>query len=259
MKKRQPGDPLAIAATEWNEIVDATNIVIASRQRGGGPVFCSRNYLVNGSDIILGTGPECDQFDAVTLGAITPDISNPDWHQKIAVNIGFPTGERCEIIGVCQEAFKAGEYGRIMVGGVSPVKIDMQDDDDDIAIGDGTGTLTSRGTTQSEKPGGQGVKIVYGKEADGYALVQLGQVESCHATMYTGAIKEEIAEDDDPAEAIIKDLAGVNGKKTTEEELTAKNSFKFNANEDALALIVWHEPATSSGDGYWLLIQVECP
>jgi hypothetical protein len=255
MKKVKAGQAVDFKATEWNQIVDATNYVNQTRARGGQAIERSRNYLVNGSDIILGvnnTGATISQFDAVALGDPTPDTNNSEWHQKIAVNVDWPTGNRCENLAIAQEGIAAGEFGRIMVSGISPAHVTRSDVDDDLAVGQaGSGTLKSRGTTQSGNPGGFGCKLLYSDGSD-WALVSVGSFASCHATQYLGTLSDAITSSTSTID--VGSLSAMNGKSTLATTLNASNHFSWEASSGAKCLIHYNDNSET-----WVLVQVECP
>ena len=254
MRKVQAGQPIKFRASEWNQIAEATNYVNQTRARGGSVVERSRNYNVNGSDKILGlngSGTTINQFDAVAIGDPTPETDNPEWHQKIAVDVTLPTGSRCENLAIAQEGIPAGAFGRIMVSGVSPAHVTRNDVDDDLAVGQSaSGTLTSRGTTQSGKVGGQGFKLLYSDGSD-WALVAVGSFSSCHATQYLGTLGDEITAS--TSTVSIGSLSAMNGKTTTETTLTASNHFEWDASSGAKCLIHWNDNSET-----WVLVQVAC-
>jgi len=256
MEKVKPGHAIKFKAQEWNQVVDATNHVNTTRARGGDVVERSRNYLVNGSDIVLGingTGATINQFDAVVIGSVQPATSNAEWHQKIAVNVTTPTGSDCEKIAIAQEGFAAGEFGRILVSGISPARVDIEDASDDIAVGQaGEATLKSRGSTQSGKVGGQGSRITY-TDGSTWSLVMVGNFTSCHATRYLGTLDGAIASDDDPLTATVDGLVALNGQATTEASLTAVNHFSWDADDGAKCLVEW-----DAAGSRWVLVQVAC-
>ena len=256
VQKVKAGQAMKFKASEWNQIADATNHVNANRLRGGGPIACSRNYEVNGSDIILGmnsAGAQINQFDAVLVGTATPEPSHPDWTQKIGVNVDFSAGAECEHLAIAQENIAPGAFGRILVSGVSPARLTLTDSADDIAVGaSGSGVLVSRGSTQSGKVGGQGLAILY-SDGDAWGLVSVGVFSSCHATSYLGTLDGAIASDDDPRTATVDGLVALNGKATTASSLTAANHFEWDADDDAKCLITWDEAGER-----WVLIQVAC-
>jgi len=256
VEKVKAGQSIQFKATEWNQIAEATNYVNTTRARGGGPIETSRNWKVNGSDIILGvnnTGAVIEQFDAVIVGDATPDPTNSEWHQKLAVDLTIPTGDGCESVAIAQEGFGIGEFGRIMVSGVSPARVDLQDSLDDIATTqNASATLKSRGSTQSGNVGGRGCELLYSDGAT-WGVVRIGQFPSCHATQYLGTLDGAIASDDDPLEATVDGLVALNGKATTASSVTAANHFAWDGEDDAKAMIVWDD----AGDR-WVLIQVAC-
>jgi len=263
MKKVKAGQAVDFKASEWNQIVDATNYVNQTRARGGQAIERSRNYLVNGSDIILGvnnTGATINQFDAVALGETTPATSHSEWHQKIAVNVDWPTGDLCENLAIAQEGIAAGEFGRIMVSGVSPARIafDKYHDGDDLCIGQaGGGTLKTRGAYTGDGKdclvGGIGLKLIHQGGATGgdQGLVSVGQFSSCHSTRYLGNLTDDLEETDTTFQ--IDGLVALNGKATSESLLDVANPFEFYGDDDALALVEWDEAGER-----WILVQVGC-
>ena len=256
MKKVRPGEGIRHRASEWNEIAEATNHYTRSRRRQGfEPIMSSRAYLVNGSDIILGTngtGSSLNQFDAVVVSAANPgpETSPAEWHQKITVDLSLSHG-KCEPIGICQEAIPPGAIGRVMVSGVSPCLLTMNDATDDIAVGEsGSATLVSRGSTTSGKVGGTGLTII--DDAAGQGLVSIGKFRSCHATHYIGTLSGTLETDDEDVE--VGGLSAMDGKATTDSSITAENTFGFEADSGAAAFIVWNDTPEQ-----WELIQVACP
>lgn len=188
-KKVQRGDPLRIPAETFNTFIDAAKDFRARTQNRGHqsqPEFQQSGIVL----VKNGTGDDLDRFHVLGIDRpiFTPSDNLHSFLNQIAVLGVAPTEDNH--LGrflVLQEPLRAGMIGRACISGITPVLLNVQDEEHDWAdIEEGetdslkTDTAGSAYILWKEPPGSGG----YGSYGYGYgyygnlrwALVRIGNL-----------------------------------------------------------------------------------
>ena len=132
MNKVRPGDPVAISAATWNEMLDAAALAKRTRRAGVG--------IPDGLDIGVirvknTTDENLDRFAAlgITFGiGVTPEKNELAFQNEPPVFFGgVYDGDGPWV--VLMEPISAGKIGRGMLFGVTPAQVDIADEDHEFA------------------------------------------------------------------------------------------------------------------------------
>ena len=132
MNKVRPGDPVAISAATWNEMLDAAALAKETKRRGAG--------IPDGLDVGIvrvrnETDEDLDRFAALSVGSgigVTPEKNELAFQNEPAVLCGRIYGGDGPWV-VLQEPIPAGRIGRAMLFGVTPAQVDVADDGHEFA------------------------------------------------------------------------------------------------------------------------------
>lgn len=119
------GEPLALDATAWNNLREIAGRPPLPRDR-------SRSQsLLGGLEILVQnqTGDEIPQFGVVSLGGVVVDpidaTAAAEFARAPAVLGTLPAAGQFGGWGIAQEPIADERFGRVLVSGVSPVKLDL--------------------------------------------------------------------------------------------------------------------------------------
>ena len=128
MNKVRPGDPVAISAAVWNDVLDAAALAKRTKRSGVG--------IPDGLDIGIvrvknATDEDLDRFAALAVGngiGVTPEKNELAFQNEPAVLFGRIYDGAGPWV-VLQEPIPAGGIGRGMLFGVTPAQVDVADKD----------------------------------------------------------------------------------------------------------------------------------
>jgi hypothetical protein len=132
MKKVRPGDPLAISAATWNDVLDAAALAKGSKRTGAGIPDCLEPGIVR---VKNATDDDLDRFAALAVGSgigVTPEKNELAFQNEPAVLFGLVWAGG-GAWAVLQEPIPAGKIGRAMLFGVTPAQVDVVDDEHEFA------------------------------------------------------------------------------------------------------------------------------
>ncbi len=160
LAKVSAGQPLRIPAETFNAFVDAAAAFQASRtsrQAEGGAIIPTAGIVTVRND----SGTDQDRF--AILGISTPLILPTEnaaaFQERVAVALVAPDEDaHADRICILQEPIAAGALGRGLILGVTPVRLDVQAEDDRVAA-------VVTGETGSLKTGSTGAARILWKEA----------------------------------------------------------------------------------------------
>jgi hypothetical protein len=170
LKKVKSGDRLAIPAATFNTFIDAANDFRRRQQDGGGGPAADRprEHILVRND----SGEDLDRFGILGGDApvILPADNLDEFKNRVVLSGVTPTADHAGRFAVLQEPLADGAIGRACVCGVSPVQVDVIDENHGFAeVEEGeTGSLQSAesgSATLLYKESGTGLK---------WAVVQLG-------------------------------------------------------------------------------------
>jgi len=132
MNKVRPGDPVAISAATWNDVLDAVAVSKHSRRRGAGIPDGLEVGIVRVKNT---TEDDLDRFAALAVASgvgVTPEKNVLAFQNEPPVLFGRTwAGEGAWV--VLQEPIPAGKIGRGMLFGVTPALVDIADDEHEFA------------------------------------------------------------------------------------------------------------------------------
>lgn len=132
MNKVRPGDPVAISAAVWNDVLDAAALAKRTKRTGAG--------IPDGLDVgivrVKNTSDgDLDRFAALGISfgiGVTPEKNELAFQNEPAVLFGgISDGDGPWV--VLQEPIPAGKIGRAMLFGVTPAQVDVADKEHDFA------------------------------------------------------------------------------------------------------------------------------
>ena len=128
MNKVRPGDPVAISAATWNDVLDAVAASKHSRRRGAGIPDGLEPGIVRVKNT---TEDDLDRFAALAVDGgigVTPEKNELAFQNEPSVLFGrIYVGDSPWV--VLQEPIPAGKIGRGMLFGVTPALVDIADED----------------------------------------------------------------------------------------------------------------------------------
>jgi len=128
MNKVRPGDPVAISAAVWNDVLDAAALAKRTKRAGAGIPDGLEVGIVRVKNT---TEEDLDRFAALAVGGdvgVRPDKNALAFQNEPAVLFGgISVGDGPWV--VLQEPIPAGRIGRAMLFGVTPAQVDVVDKD----------------------------------------------------------------------------------------------------------------------------------
>lgn len=132
MNKVRPGDPVAISAATWNDVLDAAALAKGSRRTGAGIPDGLEPGIVR---VKNATDEDLDRFAALSVAhgiGVTPEKNVLAFQNEPAVLFGRVwAGDGAWV--VLQEPVPSGKIGRAMLFGVTPAQVDVADDEHEFA------------------------------------------------------------------------------------------------------------------------------
>lgn len=132
MNKVRPGDPVAISAATWNDVLDAAALAKGSRRTGAGIPDGLEPGIVR---VKNATDEDLDRFAALSVAhgiGVAPDKNVLAFQNEPAVLFGRVwSGDGAWV--VLQEPVPSGKIGRAMLFGVTPALVDFVDADHEFA------------------------------------------------------------------------------------------------------------------------------
>lgn len=132
MNKVRPGDPVAISAATWNDVLDAAALAKDSRRTGAGIPDGLEPGIVR---VKNATDEDLDRFAALSVAhgiGVAPDKNVLAFQNEPAVLFGRVwSGDGAWV--VLQEPVPSGKIGRAMLFGVTPAQVDVVDDEHEFA------------------------------------------------------------------------------------------------------------------------------
>ena len=132
MNKVRPGDPVAISAATWNDVLDAAALAKGSRRTGAGILDGLEPGIVR---VKNATDEDLDRFAALSVAhgiGVTPEKNVLAFQNEPAVLFGrIWSGDGAWV--VLQEPVPSGKIGRAMLFGVTPAQVDVADDEHEFA------------------------------------------------------------------------------------------------------------------------------
>ena len=132
MNKVRPGDPVAISAATWNDVLDAAALAKGSRRTGAGIPDGLEPGIVR---VKNATDEDLDRFAALSVAhgiGVAPDKNVLAFQNEPAVLFGrIWAGDGAWV--VLQEPIPSGKIGRAMLFGVTPAQVDVADKEHDFA------------------------------------------------------------------------------------------------------------------------------
>lgn len=128
MNKVRPGDPVAISAATWNDVLDAVAATKNSRRRGAGIPDGLEPGIVRVKNT---TEDDLDRFAALAIDGgigVTPDKNELAFQNESPVLFGHVYADDAPWV-VLQEPIPAGKIGHGMLFGVTPALVDIADKD----------------------------------------------------------------------------------------------------------------------------------
>jgi len=167
--KVRPGQPLRFPAGLYNGLVD---LYRAWREgRLGGGTAPPAQSVVNPGVILVKNDSGSDQARLAVLGIDAPFESPADYEEGFLREVGVKCvipylGSHFGRFVILQEPIGADNYGRALVFGITPVKIDIENEAHQFAdVDDGVTTVLASGTSGAArilwKESGTGEKWAY--------------------------------------------------------------------------------------------------
>jgi hypothetical protein len=160
LAKVSPGQPLRIPADTFNAFVDAAVAYQAtrtSRQADGGANLPTAGVIIVRND----SGADQDRFAVLGIGTplILPTENAAAFQERVAMALVAPDADaHVDRICILQEPIAAGKLGRGLILGITPVRLNVQAEDDRVAA-------VVTGETSSLKTGSTGAARILWKEA----------------------------------------------------------------------------------------------
>ncbi|MCK6487967.1 MAG: hypothetical protein L6R48_06510 [Planctomycetes bacterium] len=135
LAKVRPGQPLRIPADTFNAFVDVAAAYQATRtsvRTEGGAITPTAGVVTVRND----TGTDQDRFAVLGISAplILPTENAAAFQERIALALVIPDQDaHADRFCILQEPIIAGALGRGLIVGVTPVRLDVQADDDRVA------------------------------------------------------------------------------------------------------------------------------
>ena len=146
LTKVTTGQKFRPKAATWNTFIDAA-VYVKQRQAGVTAKTPSRDTKSGMVLVRNATGEELSQFTVVSLGTliITPTDNESEFRFNIPVfEAELITGENKEKpYGILQRPLKENECGPAMLGGITPAKVTIEDEEHEFAEPDANGLKSS--------------------------------------------------------------------------------------------------------------------
>lgn len=264
--KVQPGEPMRIPASTYNSMVDAAQD-FQQRRRGVGADPLKPARYEGTVRVRNDTGSHLFRFSVVGLGEVVITQSdNPQSFysrptfvvERPEITAALKYGKHVAKVAVIQEPIREGAIGWAKISGLTPVKVNVQNNYDDIAIlqdsSSGVGAVLP---FVSSTVGQSGASILW-HEADAtgvqWCLVLLGNFRSKFASMYRATLDGTLTTS--ASSITVDNLVPMNGLEHIDiTTLEAFNIFTWEAADNATALVVWNN---HTGLKRWELIQLDC-
>lgn len=203
-RKVRPGEPVAIAATAWNRVID--QVTTRPRFDGGGSGYPAINFQVRCKNNTTG---DVERWGVLQITGVlevptgatgasgTVDNGTMSFLSFPGIVGVTPTDTAGAKYVVAMQPIKAGEIGMAAIDGVVQVKLDVQATADNFAIAKSGSTQQMKTASSGEasvlwKEGGTGVKwglVRIGAGAGGGG-VRLGKITGTWSKGGTGTIYE---------------------------------------------------------------------
>ena len=121
------GEKVRVPARTWNAILDT----VESVQRPYALGQDDPNLKREPAGILLAkntTADAIDRFRVVGFSGPSIDGDKPQFLDRMAVDAREPTADDLEIFGVTQEVILPGTFGRVLVAGLTYLRVSVQDD-----------------------------------------------------------------------------------------------------------------------------------
>ena len=168
-RRAQPGEPLAIPAAVWNDLVTML------RERGWEGTLRPGGKSTDRDGLVLvrnSSGQDVDWFGVLAIDGVvyTPEDDESGFLGQPVLDGKKPTEDHRGRFVILLEPIAAGAIGRALVQGLVPVKVDVADEDHEFAdVADGECGHLASGTTGAAqilwKQAGTGTK---------WAIVRIG-------------------------------------------------------------------------------------
>lgn len=139
MRKVLPGQKLVIPAADYNAFVDAAEAhrrSLLNTQNGRSNAGLPHGIIIVKNASSAGQ----ERFAILTLGpiVITPADNKLEFLSRQVFEAKLAGSDGAEKFVVLQEPLQSGQFGRAMISGITPVKLDVQDEGDAYAgaVGD---------------------------------------------------------------------------------------------------------------------------
>ncbi len=198
LRKVARGETLRVPADTWNTLIDVAR---SHRQRelsqgvnAGGLRTSTGIVTVRNT-----SGADQDRFAVMGLsGIVIPPADNElEFQSRPAFDVVVPTEDHSDSFVILTEPVAAGRLARAMVAGVTPVKLDVQSEDDQYAV-------AKAGETAHLETGSGSARILWKESGTGLkwgvVLFPVGQAQltafavfdgNRTNTRYTGHIKND--------------------------------------------------------------------
>jgi len=129
LNKVRSGSPLRMSAKTFNAFIDAARNYQEGQQRIARDVHRERRdpdtVLVRNT-----SGTDQDRFAVMSLSGIviTPTDNLQEFENRPAFDVVVPTAALAETFVILQEPVAAGAFGQALIGGVTPVMLDVVDE-----------------------------------------------------------------------------------------------------------------------------------
>ena len=134
MPKASPGQPLRIPAAEYNLMLDAAGDYqrrLFNQGAEGGDLHASPGLVLVRNQ----SGADREQFAVLAISGvlIAPSENEREFRSRVAFAAGAPVeGDESHFV-ILQEPLKSGRVGRALICGVTPVKLNVVNADDQYA------------------------------------------------------------------------------------------------------------------------------
>ena len=151
LQKVQPGSPLRIPADTYNTFIDVAQAFRDRQlsQAGGSQFASSQSGIVLVHNI---SDEDQDRFAVMCIAGVViePADNEPQFTNRPAFEVDEPATATLGKFVILVEPIAAGRFGKAMIAGVSPVKLDVQSESDGYA--DAADSVTGSLKTASSGP-----------------------------------------------------------------------------------------------------------
>jgi hypothetical protein len=131
-RRVSPGDKVRISSRTWNGILETVEAFQRPYALGVGETV--RQPLPPG--VLLAkntTASVIDRYRVVGFSGVTLDGTKKGFLETMAMEARKPTADDHTVFGVTQEMIPANQFGRVMVFGLTYLRVDARHDDDEYA------------------------------------------------------------------------------------------------------------------------------